>query len=73
MRLGLLGGRSLREPTSRITHPPASPEAQAAYPHGWGRIRRVIPELDDYGRECYQQIMDMIELVLKADSPSSSA
>lgn len=33
------------------------------------RLIRVIPELDAYGREYYQRILDMTVLVLEADCP----
>ncbi|MGV9292938.1 MULTISPECIES: hypothetical protein [Amycolatopsis] len=33
------------------------------------RLIRVIPELDAYGREYYQRLLDMTVLVLEADSP----
>ena len=33
------------------------------------RLVRVIPELDSYGREHYQRILDMTELFLGADGP----
>ncbi|HEY0700322.1 MAG TPA: hypothetical protein VGD43_21265 [Micromonospora sp.] len=36
-------------------------------------LLRALPELDDYGREYYQRLLDMAQLILKADSPSSSA
>lgn len=36
------------------------------------QLLRVIPELDEYGREFYQRLLDMAQLVLEADSPSSS-
>jgi hypothetical protein len=37
------------------------------------RLLRVIPELDDYGREYYRRLLDMAELILEAHSPTSSA
>ncbi|MFF5225396.1 hypothetical protein [Dactylosporangium sp. NPDC000521] len=37
------------------------------------RLLRVIPELDDEGREYYQRILDMAVLILEADSPRPSA
>ena len=37
------------------------------------RLLRVVPELNDYGREYYQRLLDMAELVLEADSPSAVA
>ncbi|MFG3604295.1 hypothetical protein [Micromonospora chersina] len=37
------------------------------------QLLRVVPELNDYGREYYQRLLDMAELVLEADSPPSSA
>ncbi len=37
------------------------------------RLLRVIPELDDYGREYYQRLLNMAVLVLESDNPSSSA
>lgn len=33
------------------------------------RLRRVIPELDDDGREYYRRLLDMAELILGADTP----
>ncbi|WP_370949671.1 hypothetical protein AB5J62_19475 [Amycolatopsis sp. cg5] len=33
------------------------------------RLVRVIPELDAYGREYYQRLLDMTVLVLDADCP----
>ncbi|MET9262697.1 hypothetical protein [Amycolatopsis sp. NPDC004079] len=33
------------------------------------QLIRVIPELDAYGREYYQRLLDMTVLVLEADSP----
>ncbi|MFD8500204.1 hypothetical protein [Amycolatopsis sp. NPDC059657] len=33
------------------------------------RLIRVIPELDAYGREYYQRLLDMTVLILKADCP----
>jgi hypothetical protein len=36
------------------------------------RLLRVLPELDDNGREYYQRLLDMAELVLEADCQSSS-
>jgi hypothetical protein len=37
------------------------------------RLLRVIPELDDYGLEYYQRLLGVAELVVEADSPTSSA
>ncbi|MFD8494929.1 hypothetical protein [Amycolatopsis sp. NPDC059657] len=33
------------------------------------RLVRVIPELDAYGREYYQRLLDMTVLILDADCP----
>jgi hypothetical protein len=37
------------------------------------RLLRVIPELDDYGREYYKRILNMAQLILEMDCPSPSA
>ncbi|GAB3852834.1 hypothetical protein GCM10027610_081790 [Dactylosporangium cerinum] len=37
------------------------------------RLLRVIPDLDDDGREYYQRLLDMAELILEVDCPSSPA